>query len=201
VQTAKGGCTFNYVFVGSDLQRYIGTAGHCILGDSRFSGEDVGVHTWSGFTGPWARDADGREIGRFAFAILTPTYDFALIRIHSDVPASPKMCHFGGPIGGNSDRTDATVELKHYGNGIGVGDVLPARTAWAFGMSDRDTVYATGAAVPGDSGSAVNSADGRAVGVLVAISDSIIITRLQPQVGLAQRAMGMSLALQTAPTA
>ena len=105
------------------------------------------------------------------------------------------------------------VVLHHYGNGVGVGAVVPARSALAFGMPHPDHVFAQGVAVPGDSGSGVISGDGRAVGVLVTVgihSDSIGtggidagligITRLAPQVARAELLLGVTMTLQTAPT-
>ena len=41
VNSDTGQCTFNFLFQGSDGRRYIGTAGHCILGESPIGG-DVG---------------------------------------------------------------------------------------------------------------------------------------------------------------
>jgi hypothetical protein len=122
------------------------------------------------------------------------------------------VCHFGGPTGTNTSQTSATVVLQHFGNGLGVGSVLPARSAVAIGMPDADHVYAQGVAVPGDSGSGIISSDGRAVGVIVTVgvhsssvgtggvdAGVIGITRLQPQVNRAAQVLGVGLTLQTAP--
>src|SRR5256885_17113520 len=46
VRSHVGQCTLNFLFVGSDGSRYIGTAGHCILGTSPFGG-DVGEMAWA----------------------------------------------------------------------------------------------------------------------------------------------------------
>jgi len=211
VQSDLGQCTFNFLFQGSDGRRYIGTAGHCVLGESP-TGGDVGEESWAPGTGPEARDADDRRIGEFAYAVLEDPKDFALIRLDGGVAADPQMCHFGGPTAVNAEMPSSLVTLQHYGNGVGVGSVLPARTALAFGMPDPDHVFAQGAAVPGDSGSGIISADGRAVGVVVTVgvhSSSIGtggidagvvgITRLSPQVARAQEVLELSLALQSAP--
>ena len=213
VQSDTGSCTFNFLFAGSDGRRYIGTAGHCILGDSPIGG-DVGEQTWAVGAGPEARDGNGQRIGEFAYAILQDPKDFALIRLDSGVEASPQMCHFGGPTGLNADTPglDAPTVLQYFGNGVGLGTVLPARSAVALGMPDPDHVYAEGVVVPGDSGSGIISDDGRAVGVVVttgahsgSIGTSGIdagfvgITRLAPQVDRAQTALGLGLTLQTAP--
>src|ERR671918_3214943 len=52
VQSDVGQCTFNFRFNGSDGRRYIGTAGHCVLGESSFGGECAGEESWSRGNGP-----------------------------------------------------------------------------------------------------------------------------------------------------
>jgi hypothetical protein len=211
VNSDKGQCSFNFLFTGADGARYMGTAGHCILGDDPFGG-DAGEQSWAAGSGPVARDSAGNRIGEFSYAILQDPKDFALIRLDPGVNASAQMCHFGGPTGTNDDRGAAVTVLHHFGNGIGVGDVLPARSALAIGMPNPDHVYAQGAVVPGDSGSGIISADGRAVGVIVTTgvhSNSIGtggvdagtmgVTRLTPQVNRAEQVLGTDLTLQTAP--
>ena len=211
VNSDAGQCTFNFLFNGSDGRRYIGTAGHCILGESPIGG-DVGEESWAPGTGPEATDGDGNRIGEFAYAILEDPKDFALIRLDSGVAASPQMCHFGGPNGTNTDQGSSPIVLNHFGNGIGVGTVLPARSALALGMPDPDHVYAEGAVVPGDSGSGIISSDGRAVGVIVTtgVHSSSIgtggidagtmgVTRLAPQEARAEQVLGVGMTLQTAP--
>lgn len=213
VRSDRGQCTFNFLFQGSDGRRYIGTAGHCILGESP-TGGDVGEMSWAPGTGPVARDAAGNRIGEFAYAILQDPKDFALIGLDPNVEANAGMCHFGGPSGVNDDRPGITqpVVLNYFGEGIGLGTLLPARSALAAGMPHPDHVFAEGAAVPGDSGSGIISSDGRAVGVVVTVgihSSSIGtdgadagvvgITRLSPQVQRAQDVLGINLELQQSP--
>lgn len=212
VTSDAGQCTFNSAFAGSDGRLYIGTAGHCILGESPVGG-DVGEESWDSGTGPVARDGAGTAIGRFAYAILQDPKDFALIELDGGVPFNAKMCHFGGPTAVNSDQPADPVVLHHYGNGIGLGTLLPARSGVALGMPDPDHVFAQAAAVPGDSGSLVTSDDGRAVGVLVTVgvhSSSIGvptvdagvvgITRFAPQVARAGQVLGIELTMLTAPS-
>lgn len=212
VESDKGQCTFNFLFQGSDGSRYIGTAGHCILGESPIGGEDAGEQSWAPGAGPEARDGSGTRIGEFAYAVLQDPKDFALIRLDAGVVANPQMCHFGGPTGVNSDTPSTPVVLQHFGHGIGVGTVLPARSAVALGMPDPDHVYGLGAVVPGDSGGGIQSDDGRAVGVIVttgvhsgglgtsgADAGTMGVTRLAPQVARAESVLGVGLALQTAP--
>ena len=165
VNSDTGQCTFNFLFHGPDGSRYMGTAGHCILGESPVGG-DVGEQSWAPGTGPVATDADGNRIGEFAYAILQDPKDFALIRLDPGVAGEPADVPLRRS---DRDRTPtrapSPVVLHHFGNGSGVGSVLPARSAVALGMPDPDHVYAAGAVVPGDSGSGIISSDGRAVGV------------------------------------
>jgi hypothetical protein len=211
VNSDTGQCSFNFVFAGSDGRTYIGTAGHCILGESPVGG-DVGETSWALGAGPEARDAGAARIGEFAYAVLQDPKDFAVIRVDPGVGVSPQMCHFGGPTGTNADLPTGPVVLHHYGNGIGVGMVLPARSALVLGMPDPDHVFAQGAVVPGDSGSGIISADGRALGVVVTVgvhsgsigtggvdAGVVGITRLPPQLARAAQVLGVGLTLVPAP--
>lgn len=204
VETDIGLCTFNFLFRAPDGARYIGTAGHCILSVSP-TGSDVGEKVYPAGTGPEAQ-VDGKRVGEFAYAVLESPKDFALIRLDPGVEASPEMCHFGGPTGINDEVSPDPVTLEYFGNGVGAGMLVPARSGIAPGMPHKDHVYAVGLAVPGDSGSGVISSDGRAVGVLVttgihgfSFDDKGIdlgtmgITRIVPQLERAEEALGMDL--------
>ena len=204
VETPVGFCSFNFLFHGSDGGRYMGTAGHCVL-------EDDDERTWATGSGPIAQDADGNRVGEFAYAVLGGEKDFALIRLDAGVAASPQMCHFGGPTHLNGANPTETVVLNHYGQGVGVSAVLPARSALAFGMPDDDHVFAEGAVAPGDSGSGIQSDDGGAVGVIVTVgvhlasigtsgvdAGTVGVTRLGPQLARASDQLGPSFELQTA---
>lgn len=208
-----GQCTFNFLFDGADGRRYIGTAGHCILGEGVLGGQDAGEESWAPGDGPEARDANGERIGEFAYAILSDPKDFALIRLDAGVESNPAMCHFGGPNGTNDSNPPPLPPtlLNHYGGGLLIGDLLPARTAVALGMPSPDHVFANGVALPGDSGSGVISSDGGAVGVLVTVgvhagsigadgvdAGLVGITRLTPQVERAEEVLGTGLTLETA---
>jgi hypothetical protein len=218
LNTDTGVCSFNFMFRGSDGNRYMGTAGHCILVDSTtgamaastMSEEEV----YSPGSGPKAMDSDGKRIGEFAYAILSDPKDFALIRLDRGVEASPQMCHFGGPTGLNADRPPVTepVVLNQYGQGVALGSLLPARSLLALGMPDPDHVFAQGVVLPGDSGSGVISSDGRAVGVAVSTgahlggvgtsgldTGLVGITRLKPQLERAEKMLGIDLEMVTAP--
>ncbi|HEX9712723.1 MAG TPA: hypothetical protein VGB52_09265 [Actinomycetota bacterium] len=206
LQTNVGLCTFNFLFQGSDGRRYIGTAGHCILGDGPLA-EDAGERTWARGAGPVVRDADGRRVGEFAYAILQSPKDFALVRLDTGISASARMCYFGGPNGINTSTAGGPVLLHQWGNGLLIGDLLPARTHVTPSLSNPNSVFAYGAAMLGDSGSGVISADGKAVGVLVTIGvhvngvlnhGVIGITRLKPQLDRAASRLRIGLSLVTA---
>jgi hypothetical protein len=202
-------CTMNFVFRGSDHRMYVGTAGHCVP-DPANAGESLpGEHTWPKGTGPVATDSQGNAIGHYAFAILKGPRDISLIRLFRGVTPIPAMCRWGGPTGINTDITNQQVQLHFYGNGELLGALTPARDLRASGMPDPNEVYADGAISPGDSGSGVISADGRAVGVLVTLGVHLGpagfgvagITRLPPQLPIAEKALGTKLRLVKAPLA
>jgi len=201
VRTEKGSCTFNFLFAGSDGDRYIGTAGHCII--------DSGERTWAKGSGPVARDRANARVGEFAYAVVQGAKDFALIRLDRGVSASASMCYFGGPTSMNADQSAEPTLLHLFGQGIGLGSVLPARTLFANTLEHRDHVFANGPAILGDSGAGVISSDGRALGVLVTggvhyadvLDNGVIgITRIKPQIDRAKQQLnGITLTLQTAP--
>ncbi|MBA2567237.1 MAG: hypothetical protein H0V08_05545, partial [Thermoleophilaceae bacterium] len=164
VETPVGFCTMNFLFRDGRGNRYIGTAGHCILnrnGEREYNGG-----------GPIAKDGQGRAIGRFRYAVLRGEKDFALIELNQrgSNRAKPRMCHFGGPTGVDTSRPRRTITLQHYGQGIVTGNLTPARTFLANGMPNRNHVFAKGVVAPGDSGGPVTRrGSGRAVGLVVTV--------------------------------
>ncbi|MBA2505149.1 MAG: hypothetical protein H0V29_04295 [Thermoleophilaceae bacterium] len=214
VQSDIGSCTFNFVFHGSDGRTYIGTAGHCII-EAPSTGGDFPEQKWAPGAGPVARDGEGNRIGEFAYAVLRDSdeADFALVRVDPGVEVDAQTCHFGGPTGINAEKPGAVppTQLQHFGNGVGIGNVLPARSALALGMPSDAHVYAEGAVVPGDSGSGIESADGRAVGVIVTTgvhtagigtsgvdAGTVGVVRLNPMVNRAQAFTGTTYSLRQA---
>jgi len=211
IHTDVGQCTTNFLFETPDHERFIGTAGHCILGDGPVA-DRAGEKLWAKGQGSVVKDGTGHRIGEFAYAVLQDPKDFALIRLDQGVESSPEMCNFGGPTGVNDDLTGDPTVLEYFGNGVGIGQTLPARSAVAMGLPNADHVFALGLALPGDSGSAVISEDGRAVGVLVTVGvhgfgidenggidfGTVGITRIAPQLARASQALGIKLTLLTA---
>jgi hypothetical protein len=209
VQSEIGLCTLNFLFVTPAGERFIGTAGHCILGDGPVA-DNAGEKTWAKGTGPVAKDSTGQRMGEFAYAVLADPKDFALIRLDPGVEASPEMCNYGGPTGINDEIGDGPKVLEYFGNGVGIGSALPARSAVALGFPNADHVYAAGLALPGDSGSGVITDDGRAVGVLVTTGlhglgydengvdfGTMGITRINPQIARASEALGLQFTMVT----
>lgn len=214
----SGTCTLGFLFVGSDGKRYISTAGHCVpaLYDplDPFASKPNEV-SYPDQTGPEVQDLRGTPIGNVAYGHLGGTHDFALIRLnlYGQTNSNPQMCYFGGPTGVNTDINSSPMLLHHYGNGLGAGQSVPARSATApFGLPSSSAVIATGLGISGDSGSPVIGADGRAIGLLVATgairdgtsqAGTLLITRpfsgTSSQVDKARQKLGLSsLTLQTA---
>ncbi len=204
VEVPDGFCTMNFAFRGPHGARYIGTAGHCVLGENQ-DGERVFKRKGA----PLAKDSEGNTIGKFAYRNLQTggDADFSLIRLKESVEPNPQMCNFGGPTGINDDD-GGSQPLNFYGNGLGIGEILPARTLLASSLHDPRRVIANGVATPGDSGGPVTTSDGRALGLLVAFGYSIggigsnepeigtiFIPRVGPQLDRAARKMDTKLRL------
>jgi hypothetical protein len=216
VQTEGGSCTLNFMFTDPDGDRFMGTAGHCILATSPVGQQDNGEVTFAAGEGPEATDGEGNRIGEFVYAIQSDPKDFALIELDDDVEASPQVCGFGGPTGINDSQSglEPTV-LSNYGNPLGLGTGVTQKSFLALGMPDPDHVFATGLVLPGDSGGPVLDEAGRAVGVVVTTGlnlgdDSLLtgdgldaglvgITRLAPQLERAEDVLGTDFELVTAP--
>jgi hypothetical protein len=206
------GCSMNFVFLGGDHRYYVGTAGHCLWAQSNFDGPVNKEESWTPGHGVSVSDGNGSKVGQFAYGVWNSNRDFALIRLDPGVRPSPAMCYFGGPTGLYTDHSSSTVFLKQFGAGLLFGDTIPARTEVAQNTTSPYFVYAYGASAPGDSGSGVMTADGRAIGTLVELISGfdvgggsalvgtwIGITRLDTSVVRAEQTLHTTLKLQTAP--
>jgi len=152
---APAGCTANFVFT-DGASRYIGTARHCV--DS--IGQEVTMQvdtTTLATVGTVSHMTSGQG---------EPGNDWALVRIDPAVAAKwgvdPRVPVVGGP---NGIFTGCDLQaVKYYGHGYGV---LVAQGKPEFGVATNwyDDGYGwTGFGAPGDSGSPVLVADGRAAG-------------------------------------
>ena len=197
-------CTFGFVFQGTDRRRYVATAGHCAFAPDPATAPGK-TQTWKPGTGPVVKDADGKQVGRFAYATMQGDFkDFALVRLDNGVPVSPELCHFGGPTGLNTEVHNRDMLVEHYGHGSGL-ETVPARTGEAFfGLYREDYVYFYGAASAGDSGAPVVDEDGQAIGLITDLTTpftgNVGVNRLAGHLAAAGKALKIRLTLLTAPT-
>jgi hypothetical protein len=152
---APYGCTANFIFTDGS-SKYVGTARHCT--DS--VGQEVVMQvdtTTLASVGTVAKKTSGDG---------EPGNDFALIRIDPAVAAkwgvNPAVPVIGGP---NGIYTGCGPEVvKHYGHGYGVA-VSQGKPEGGLATNWHDDGFGwTGFGAPGDSGSPVLTADGKAAG-------------------------------------
>jgi hypothetical protein len=152
---APSGCTTNFVF-GSRSDYYIGTAGHCAN-----VGDEVTLIAAPGVL---------MNIGKAVKSVNNGIgNDFALIDVRPSMEqyVNPSMTYFGGPTGAGSPQPNDVVEHAGHGLVIGTGGTPRAGVVVYRGKGDGGDAFAwTGAASPGDSGSAVRLANGQAAGDL-----------------------------------
>lgn len=201
-RTEGGGqCSFGFLLSGSDRQMYAATAGHC------GNAEDT-ERLWPRGDGPEVSNDKDRPIGRFVYAVEdTPNnVDFGLIRLYKGVKGNPQMCGWGGPTRLLSEPRAELTELHQHGRGLVVGDVVPNRTGFAPSLPREPYTVVQGPFVPGDSGSAVTTADGAAVGMVAELvvngakpTAGVGVVRLEHAVAAASRRLGIRFALRTAP--
>lgn len=151
-------CSLAFILV-DENGIYFATAGHCVKVGQKVVDKDnklVGVGAFHYLNPETGSESDG-----------SPGEDFALITID---PANygritPSVCGWSGPTGVYEEKP-GSGGVKHYGHGAET-QVLPDNQKQGFNLqNDGKAFYWTGAGTPGDSGSAVLSDDGRALGVL-----------------------------------
>ncbi len=205
-------CTFAYLMKGSDGREYVANAGHCALIDRG----GLGTKVWPGETGERVMDETRKPVGRFAYASWrngsdNGFRDIAFIRLDKGVTGNPQMCGFGGPTGTLTAARAGLTELVHNGRGVVVSDVAPSRTAVAAALPQTHRLRVVGVYSFGDSGGPTNTADGLAVGLnsslgsdpdfnnATAIPGAVVLQRFDLAVQDAEKALGIRLALRTAP--
>ena len=180
-------CTANFIYT-RDTEVFIGYAAHCAstgaatetdgcLADSQPLGTEVEVDgasqpgtlvysSWLTMQAVGETDAD------------TCAYnDFALVRLAAaDVAkVNPSIPHWGGPTGVNTSGTAALSRVYSYGNSslrLGLTQLSP-KTGVSLGTTGSGwthPVYTVTPGIPGDSGSAMLDASGRAAGVLSTVA-------------------------------
>ena len=142
---APAGCTMNFVF-GSPGSYSIGTAGHC--GNA---GEAVTLLTLA----PGGANPVLVELGTIQKSVNGGIgNDFALVSIRPELQSwvSPTMAVVAGPCG--SYTGSGPEPVFHYGHGLAVGTGGTPRAGLALTWESNAFGW-SGAAAPGDSGSAV----------------------------------------------
>ena len=189
--TDGGQCTANFVFTdGTDV--YIGQAAHC-----SGTGEATDTNGCTAGTQPLGTPvtilgSDGNEYaGTLAYsswnamqdATVAPSADacayndFALVKIdagdHDKV--NPSIPVFGGPHGVDANGAAAGEQVYTYGNSslrLGLTELSP-HVGLSLGTDASGwttPIYTVTPGLPGDSGSAVVSQDGEALGILVTLA-------------------------------
>jgi hypothetical protein len=142
---APAGCTMNFVF-GSPGSYSIGRAGHCGK-----SGEDVVLLTLA----PGGANPVLVELGSVQKSVDGGIgNDFALVSIRPELQSwvSPTIAVVAGPCG--SYTGSGPEPVLHYGHGLAVGTGGTPRAGLALKWESSAFGW-SGAAAPGDSGSAV----------------------------------------------
>lgn len=206
-----GQCTSNFVFEDPlSTRAYLGLAAHCVEGLQIGATLDIAhgaaqgilaYSSWLTMDAVEETDSDAREYN-----------DFALILLPRDVRnlVSPSMRHFGGPTALAESRTVAMGDkVLTYGNSGLRAEVDPASWHEGYVLETTPwstTVYTATPGVPGDSGSGVLTADGRALGILVTLTvaptaGSNGVTHLDMALAYARDHTGLDARLATAPLA
>jgi hypothetical protein len=194
-------CSMSFIFLGSDKRYYAGSAGHCIWASNNVDSPNGREQQWGPGQGMVVTDVDGTPIGRFAYGAWTDSRDFSLIRLDPGVRPEAALCYFGGPTSMYTAHSSGVTFVKQYGQGIVFGSVVPARSGFATDTTDPYYVETYGLSSPGDSGSGVMTDGGQALGTLIGLSyfGQTVLTRLDTSVAEAEKFMGITLTLQTAP--
>ncbi|HET6968898.1 MAG TPA: serine protease [Ornithinibacter sp.] len=189
-------CTGNFVFTDSADNVYVGYAAHCAgLGSATDTNgclnESVPLGTTVTFNQGGSLISSGTQVGTGTLAysswrtmrtLGTPTSsstcaynDFALVKVSTadKGKVNPSIPFWGGPTGIDTDGTAAGDRVYSYGNSSLRGGLteLSPKTGISLGDDAADEgwshpLYTLTPGIPGDSGSAFVSADGKAVGTL-----------------------------------
>ncbi len=198
--SASGQCSFGFLLKGSDGAHYASTVGHC-------AGVEEQERIWSRGAGPPVSNDDRRKVGHFVYAVEDSprNVDFGLIKLDRGVLGNPQMCGWGGPTSLLTQPRAGAVELRHHGRGLLIGTALPSRRAIVQDLPREPYTYVLGAIAPGDSGSAMTTADGAALGNVaeLAVNGRVAkagygIVRLEHALLAAERRLGVRFKLRTA---
>lgn len=187
--TAGAQCTANFVYVDQVTDDvYLGYAAHC-AGTGAATDTD-GCLAASLPLGTEVEIDGADHVGTLAYSSWqtmqavgesdpdTCAYnDLALVRIDpADVDeVNPSVPHWGGPAGINTDGNPAGSSVYSYGNSslrFGLTELSPKEgvSLGTTGGGWTHPVYTVSPGIPGDSGSAMLDAQGRASGVLSTVA-------------------------------
>src|SRR3954467_6759928 len=188
-------CTANFVYTDSAGNVYVGYAAHCAGtgGQTDTNGCDTGsvpLGTTVDFTNDGNLVSEGTIVGHGKLVYSswikmhdlgttdanTCAYnDLALVKVDAADAGkvNPSIPFWGGPTGIDTDGTAAGDRVYTYGNSslrAGITQLSP-HTGISLGDDAADggwshPLYTVSPGIPGDSGSAFVSADGKAIGVL-----------------------------------
>jgi hypothetical protein len=160
-----GFCTMNFIFRNPNTgELYFGSAGHCLSVGQVVNIQNVGA------------------AGVTVFSTNGAAPDFSLVRVYPSMYGfvDATMCHWGGPNGVNNDpQLGQTTHIYGYGNIYGASSITRPRPGVVATASPQEITY-IGFAQPGDSGSPVETGDGKAAGVHVRSSLSLGSLRVDP---------------------
>ena len=188
-------CTANFVFTDASGNTYVGYAAHCAgLGAATDTdgcqADSLPLGTRVSFNEGGSLVSSGTRVGGGSLAYsswLTMKQrgerdanacaynDFALVKVDAaDVAkVNPSVPFWGGPVGIDTDGTDAGDKVYTYGNSSlrGGVEVLSPHVGSSLGDDPADggwthPLYTVTPGVPGDSGSGFLSQDGSAIGTL-----------------------------------
>jgi hypothetical protein len=193
--TAGAQCTANFVYTDASSNVYVGYAAHCAgLGEATDTNgcqaESLPLGTPVTFNEGGSLVSEGTVVGHGTLVYSswltmhelgttdanTCAYnDLALVKVAAgDLgKVNPSIPFWGGPTGIDTDGTAAGDRVYTYGNSslrFGISQLSP-HTGISIGDDAADggwshPLYTVTPGVPGDSGSAFVSADGKAIGVL-----------------------------------
>jgi hypothetical protein len=193
--TAGAQCTANFVYTDASNNVFVGYAAHCAgLGEATDTdgclAESLPLGTPVTFNEGGSLVSEGTVVGQGTLVYSswlkmhelgttdanTCAYnDLALVKVSAGDTGkvNPSIPFWGGPTGIDTDGTAAGDRVYTYGNSslrFGVSQLSP-HTGISIGDAAADggwshPLYTVTPGVPGDSGSAFVSADGKAIGVL-----------------------------------
>lgn len=217
--TQGGQCTGNFVFTDGADNVYVGYAAHCAGTGSATDtdgcdAESLPLGTRVTFNEGGTLLDEGEQVGTGTLAYSSwntmqqrgeadgntcAFNDFALVKVDAgSVPdVNPTMPFWGGPTGLDTDGSAASDKVYSYGNSslrAGV-TVLSPKVGTGIGATGggwSHPVYTVTPGVPGDSGSGVMDADGRALGTL----STLAVAPLPASNGVADLAKSLAYAKQ-----